>query len=620
MKSRLLGLMGVVVIAALVACQGQPDVPTIEPIQATAVPDILPIVPALAETPTDTPVPTKTPAPTPNLEATVQARMKATLATMLKDTPFPTSTPTPSPTPTETPTPTPTATPLPTPTSTPIPTATPAPTPALDPDPLSASVVVGNKQFFKAMVSQSVDYVEIEVSPGGGDLKTLVADLDCIAETNSLAVEDKYFWVYWCQPGQLEISITEPSSGASQSYFLDVVTPTPIPTPTLTPTATPVPDLRASYGPGQTGLNVEGMEVIDEIVWELMEKYEIPGGAIAVVKDGRLALAKGYGLADVENEELVLPDSLFRIASISKPITAVAILKLVEDGELALDDRAFEILDQYQATEGDALDPRIYDVTLLHLLQHSGGWDRDKTFDPMFISTRVEHELGVPKPVSCEDVIRFMWAQPLDFAPGTQYAYSNFGYCVLGRIVEKETGQSYEEYVKEQVLEPVGITRPRIGGTLLSESAEGEVRYYGVPDQTLAYSVVPDTAERVPWPYGGFHVRTMDAHGGWIASPIDLVRFAIAVDGNRPPALLDSQTVSEMTSHSVSLWSHAGALPGSFSLLVRNWDGLGWAALFNSWPEDWREFRRDFNGSIREGINAIESWPSHDLFPYFGYK
>lgn len=616
--------MGVVGIAALVACQWQPDVPTIEPVRAPAVPDILATVPALAEPPTDTLVPTKTPPPTPNLEATVQARMKATVATMPKDTPVPTSTPTPSPTPsptpTETPTPTPTATPLPTPTSTPIPTATPAPTPALDPDPLSASVVVGNKQVFKAMVSQSIDYVEIEVSPGGGDLKTLVADLDCIAETNSLAVKDKYFWVYWCQPGQLELSITEPASGASQSYSLNVVTPTPVPTPAPTPTATPVPDVRGSYGAAQTGLNVEGMEVFDEIVTELMEEYEIPGGAIAVVKDGRLALAKGYGLADVENEELVLPDSLFRIASISKPITAVAILKLVEDGELALDDRAFEILDQYQATQGDAYDPRIYDVTLLHLLQHSGGWDLDKTFDPMFISERVEHELSVLKPVSCEDVIRFMWAQPLDFEPGTQVAYSNFGYCVLGRIIEKKTGQSYEEYVKEQVLEPVGITRPRIGGTLLGERAEGEVRYYVHPDQSMAYSVVPDTAERVPWPYGGFHVRTMDAHGGWIASPIDLARFAIAVDGIKPPALLDSQTVSIMTSHSVSLWSHAGALQGSFALLVRNWEGLGWAALFNSWPEDWREFARDFNGSIREGINAIESWPSHDLFPHFGYE
>ena len=69
------------------------------------------------------------------------------------------------------------------------------------------------------------------------------------------------------------------------------------------------------------------METYDRLIPELMEKWEIPGGAIAVVKDGRLVLAKGYGLADVENEELVQPDSLFRIASISKPITAVAILK-----------------------------------------------------------------------------------------------------------------------------------------------------------------------------------------------------------------------------------------------------------------------------------------------------
>ena len=373
-----------------------------------------------------------------------------------------------------------------------------------------------------------------------------------------------------------------------------------------------------------------------------MEKWDIPGGAIALVREGRLVLAKGYGLSDIGEEEPVLPDSLFRIASISKPITAVAILQLVEAGQLGLDDRAFDILDRFQATEGDARDSRIYGVTIRHLLQHSGGWDSDKSFDAMWIAGRVERELGVPKPVTCEDVIRFMWRQPLDFDPGTQYAYSNFGYCLLGRIIEKVTQQTYEDYVKSKVLEPVGIIRMRIGGTLLEDRAEGEVRYYD-PGQPLAYSVLPGTPDRVPWPYGGFHLKTMDAHGGWIASPIDLVRFATSLDGSRPPLILEPETLDTMTSPPEprlrlglpyhygmgwlvrpvgddANWWHDGSLPGTISILVRTHHGMAWAVIFNSRPEDWSEFSAELDQLIWQGVGKVSEWPSHDLFPPFGYE
>ena len=352
-------------------------------------------------------------------------------------------------------------------------------------------------------------------------------------------------------------------------------------------------------------------------------------------------LAKGYGLADVENEEPVLPDSLFRIASISKPITAVAVLQLVEDGELDLDDRAFEILNRFEAPEGATPDPRIYDVTVRQLLQHSGGWDRDKSFDAMWIAGRVERELGVPKPVSCEDVITFMLGQPLDFDPGTQYAYSNFGYCLLGRIIEETTGQPYEEYVKSRILEPAGITRMRIGGTLLKDRAGGEVRYYGYAGQALAWSVLPDTPDRVPWPYGGFHME--DSVGGWITSAIDLVRFVAALDGSRPPLLLEPETVSVMVSRpgpplwrdsayhygmgwrirpvgGDANWWHTGSLPGTISLLVRTHHGMAWAAIFNSRPEGRSEFSRELDQLMWQGVREVTDWPSHDMFQQYGYK
>lgn len=385
-----------------------------------------------------------------------------------------------------------------------------------------------------------------------------------------------------------------------------------------------------------------GMEVFDQLIPEFMEKYDIPGGAIAIAKDGRLVLAKGYGLADVENEEQVLPDSLFRIASISKPVTAVAMLTLVEDGLLDLDERVFDILDHLVAPDGEIRDSRVREVTVRQLLHHSGGWDSDKSFDPMFIPHHIAARIETQVPVTCRDVIRFMLGQPLDFDPGTQFAYSNFGYCILGRIIEEKSGQPYEEYVQQNVLAPLGMTRMQVGGTLPQDLADGEVRYYGYQEEPLAYSVLPEGPESVPDHYGGFLLETLDAHGGWVASAIDLARFVTALDGSKEPSVLEPKTVELMlsrpdppledTSYYYGMgwdvrpvrgdanWWHNGSLPGTTSLLVRTYDGLAWAALFNSRPKEWGEFNLELDLLMWDGVMEVDSWPSHDLFPAFGYE
>lgn len=417
---------------------------------------------------------------------------------------------------------------------------------------------------------------------------------------------------------------------------------TPKPPPTATPLPTLTPDLRAASRAGDTGVTPPGMETYDRLVPDLMEKWEIPGGAIAVVKDGRLVLAKGYGLAEVENEEPVQPDSLFRIASISKPITAVAILKLVEDGLLDPDERAFDILDHLEPLGGEVLDPRVTEVTVRQLLQHSGGWDRDTSFDPMFVPRRVTDHLGVELPVVCQDIIRFMLEQPLDFDPGSQFAYSNFGYCVLGRIIEEKTGQTYEEYVQKNVLAPVGIVRMQVGGATESERVDGEVRYYNYPGAKLSSSVLAHGPARVERPYGGFFLETLDSHGGWIASAIDLVRFVEGLNGLRPPEVLKPESVDLMVRRPDVLWIdksyyysmgwlvrpirddanwwHGGSLPGTRTHLVRTRHGLTWAALFNSRPKDRSAFGSAIDKTMWQAVREVTTWPDHDLFPDFGYE
>ena len=347
----------------------------------------------------------------------------------------------------------------------------------------------------------------------------------------------------------------------------------------------------------------------------------------------------------MENAEPVKPDSLFRIASISKPITAVAVMRMVEDDLLDLDEKVFEILSEFLERAGGVRDTRLGGITVRDLLQHSGGWDREESFDAMWIPHEIERELVVPKPVACGDVIRYMLNQRLDFAPGTRYAYSNFGYCLLGRIIEEKTGRLYEDYVKEQVLEPLGITRMRIGGTLPQDSADGEVTYYPSPGDSLAYSVMPGTRERVPWPYGGFHLKTMDAHGGWIGSAIDLVRFATSLDGSRSPSVLQPSTVQAMVSRPAirsweessyfyglgwlvmpmyddANWWHNGSLPGTRSLLVRTHHGFVWSILLNRRERDWDSGNmiQDVDETMWQGVRQVSRWPSDDLFPDYGHE
>jgi N-acyl-D-amino-acid deacylase len=387
-----------------------------------------------------------------------------------------------------------------------------------------------------------------------------------------------------------------------------------------------------------TGVAAPGMGSFDRIVPDLMKKWGIPGGAVAVVKDGRLVLARGYGYADPAKQS-VQPDALFRIASVSKPLTAVAILKLWEEGKLDLDSKAFVLRGDLLPPPGATVDPRVYDVTVRQLLHHAGGWDREVSFDPMFRSATAAQAVGVPAPASAETVMRYMLGQPLDFTPGSRYAYSNFGYAVLGRVIEKVTGESYEQYVKRAILTPAGATRMRLGRSLLAERHPEEVQYF---DLGSASSVFPGGGT-VSFPYGGFYLEAMDSHGGWVASTIDLLRFLTAVDGlSTRPDVLGPAAIQLMVAPSPpplwqgsayhygmgwlirpaqGNWWHDGSLPGTTALLVRTGGGLAWAVLFNSRSmvpgSNWANFHNETDMAIWQAVGQVTDWPAHDLFTQY---
>lgn len=340
-----------------------------------------------------------------------------------------------------------------------------------------------------------------------------------------------------------------------------------------------------------TGLTTDELADMDGVVATFMQAHGVPGVSVAVARDGVMVHQKAYGMADRESGEKVTSAHLFRIASVSKPITSLAIFQLIEQGKLKLDDRVFgpgAIL----GTDFGAppFKTHVAEVRLKHLLTHTaGGWQNDGS-DPMFRNPHMNHR----------QLITWAIAEvPLTNAPGEHYAYSNFGFCVIGRIIEKVTGTPYERHVQRAVLARCNVSDMRISGNTRAERARGEAIYYGAPGED---------------PYD-MQVRRMDSHGGWIATAPDLVRFATHLD------LLQPQSIAEMTTGTVANagyacgwavnkvpnWWHSGSLPGTTSIMVRTASGFCWAALLNA-----RESNGKTGGALDsmmwEMMRKVKSW------------
>src|SRR5260370_23421087 len=176
-----------------------------------------------------------------------------------------------------------------------------------------------------------------------------------------------------------------------------------------------------------TGKAGPGLEALDKAMHTIMTRHGIPGGALVIALDGRLVFAKGYGWADLTGEPAG-PDMLFGLASLSEPITALAILRLIEQGKLKLDDCWLDILRHITPPRGARVDPRLKTITVLQLLNHTGGWDRGRSCDPANFSVPVSRQLPVPLPASADQLISFMMGLPLDIDPGTTTVYSTIRY------------------------------------------------------------------------------------------------------------------------------------------------------------------------------------------------
>ncbi|HUR00244.1 MAG TPA: serine hydrolase domain-containing protein, partial [Gemmatimonadaceae bacterium] len=402
-----------------------------------------------------------------------------------------------------------------------------------------------------------------------------------------------------------------------------------------------------TIGPQQipiTGAGMPGLEPFENSVANIMSKYGIPGGAFALVRDGKLIYARGFGYADLENKTPVQPDARFRIASVSKMLTSAAIMKLVEEGKLNLEDRVAPIIADLKPAPGSTVDPRWEQITIRQLLSHSGGWDRAKPnggFDPIDRPLIAAAVVGAPAPASSETLVRYMKGMPLDFNPGEKFAYSNFGFIILGRVIERLSGMHYEDYVRARVLVPVGANRTRQGKSLMKYALPEEVKYYmaGAPglNWPMVASVFPGEGS-VPLNYGGYHLEGGDASGAWVSSTVDLLRFVTAVDGRAsPPDILSVGLIAEMTGSGATVcangscyyaggwfirpvqngatWWHGGDLPGTKAFVVRSYYNISWAVLFNAGVS--ADVGGEIDAALWAALNNITSFPTNDLFSSF---
>ena len=387
-----------------------------------------------------------------------------------------------------------------------------------------------------------------------------------------------------------------------------------------------------------SGQPVPSLSQLDTIMQQYMTQYHSPGASLSVSVDGRLVFARGYGYADVATGEFAQPDSLYRIASNSKPITAAGIYKLIEQGKLSLTTKPFvDIpgLASLTPPPGTTIDPRYYNITVQELLQHTAGFDDTTSPDPAQADAVVAATtFGATAPATPQLLIKYMLGQPLQHDPGVTYAYSNLGYIILGYIIEQVAGQPYARYIHDNIFTPAGIARTQPGATLLSGRLPDEVAYYDYPNAPLASSVEPPVGAAVPYPYGGYSCTLQLANGCWVSSPMDLLRFTDSINGQfatniftTPPSSSPFRTpqLYFAVPPTGPGWEYVfyGSLPGTNSLVHLNTSSavkgrVVYAAIFNTRDgNNIEEPESDADNAISAFVKTVTTWPTGDLFPNY---
>lgn len=381
-----------------------------------------------------------------------------------------------------------------------------------------------------------------------------------------------------------------------------------------------------------TGAQAQTPVGFDGTIETILKRHDVAGASIAVARNGKLLFARGYGLADREARTPVSTVTRFRIASLSKPITAAAVLDLAGRGRLSLDTPIASLL-------GDAarVDPAARTVTVRHLLQHTSQWGVGASEIGGPDLDRLMARVGATE-YARTPFARLARAALMDAPrspPGSTFFYSTFGYCTLGTIIETVSGTKYEGAVRRAVLAPAGAPSFALAAGYTEGRLRDEARTYdyaGAP--RYRFSVDGKTVERsrpdAYWPDD--RDTTCAAAGRWIATPVDYLRVMASLAGRRSPAVGNPGTMRllfenegavqakkpgeqkfshglffETTGHG-TYWWHTGSYAGTATAYGRNDSGFEWAVAYNGRPSGDEIYADTFRG-MWTTIRGTPAWP-----------
>lgn len=364
-----------------------------------------------------------------------------------------------------------------------------------------------------------------------------------------------------------------------------------------------------------SGLPRPQLKAFDDAMQQFMRDRGLEAGTLCVAMNDTIVLERAYGWRTADHSVPLRYDALLRIASLVKPITAAAIRTLEAANALEFSDFAFHL---GQANPGilsispvNTPDPDLDTITVQHLLGHEGGWDSDVSGDPMFKSISIANALGVSSPPTKMQTVNYWTGQPLDFVPGTGDAYSNFGYMVLGLIVEEVSGKSYTSYIQDEIFTPIGVASSEIElGRSLPGMRNSREPWYFDPDSGKN---VFNPSQTVPYPDGGWYLEAMEAHGGLICSARAYTTFLTRYWISGEPRVAGA----------TANFTFFGSLDGTFTCGRQMPSGVSYSAFFNQ-REDCTGFGTDDVGGTGSGwtsaltqlldaaANSVTSWPTTD--------
>jgi D-alanyl-D-alanine carboxypeptidase len=341
---------------------------------------------------------------------------------------------------------------------------------------------------------------------------------------------------------------------------------------------------------------------IDNFVQSRIQKRHIPGVSVAIVRDGKLVRANGYGLANVELSVPATERTVYQLASVTKTFTATAVMMLVEEGKLKLDDKITALLRDLPAAWEK--------VTVSHLLNHTSGIKSYTSTKDFFKHSR--------KDFSQREILDLVAKEPLEFAPGEKWRYNNSGYFLLGMLIEKVTGKKYGEFLDERIFKPLGMTQTRVNDlhAVIPNRAQGytwdgkQIRNgeYVSPTQPFsAGMLVSSVADLVKWD-AALCTETLLKR-----STLEQMWTPTKLTKGEPANYGFGWEVSKVNGH--RLVSHGGGIPGFSTYLARFVDdNLSVIVLTNEDGGNAASIARGIAGQVLPALaeKAEEAIADHD--------